>query len=242
MKFLRYVIFAALLIGGFSIWLAPASLLRRVTNEVSGLDIVNTSGSLWHGRGTIVLQGEGVGTLNWKLKPARLLALELGYDFDFTGRDTSLQGIFTAGIGRLALTGSGLLGNQSINYTLAPYGVTLSGDILVDRVNSVWKRGTMESLDGLLAWGGGSVSWSSAAAPGSATLPALQARMEGAAGNVNGVIAPADGQTPLLQGSLLADGTLQVGMTVLLFRLLGIPWQGSEPDHVIVMEMTEDVF
>lgn len=242
MKFLRYVIVAGLLIGGFSIWLAPASLLRRVTNEVPGLDIVNTSGSLWDGRGMIVLQGEGVGTLNWQLKPTSLLALELGYDFDFTGRDTRLLGTFTAGIGRLGLTGSGMLGNQSINYTLAPYGVTLSGDIQVDHLSSVWRRGTMESLDGLLAWNGGLVSWSPAVAPGSATLPALQARMEGAAGNVNGVIAPVDGQTPLLQGSLLADGTLHVGMTTLLIRLLGIPRQGSEPDHVIVMEMTEDVF
>ena len=242
MKYLRYVIVAALLIGGFSIWLAPASLLRQVTSELPGIDVVNTTGSLWHGRGTIILQGEGVGILNWDLKPARLLALELGYDFDFTGRDTSLRGIFTAGIGRLGLTGNGLLGNQSLNYTLAPYGMTLSGDILVDHINSVWQSGTMESLDGLLAWNGGSVSWSSATAPGSATLPAMQARLEGAAGNLNGVIAPTEGQTPVLQGSLLADGTLQVGMTMLLFRLLGIPWQGSEPDHVIVMEMTEDVF
>jgi Type II secretion system (T2SS), protein N len=240
-KYLRYVIVAGLLIGGFSIWLAPASLLRRVTNEVPGLDIVNTTGSLWHGRGTIVLQGEGVGALNWRLKPARLLALELGYDFSFTGRDTSLQGVFTAGIGRLGLTGNGLLGNQSLNYTLAPYGVTVSGDILVDHVKSVWRRGTMESLDGLLGWNGGPVSWSSAT-PGSANLPGMQARLEGAAGTLNGVIIPANGQTPVIQGSLLADGTLQVGMTMLLFRLLGIPWQGSEPDHVIVMEMTEDVF
>ncbi len=242
MKYLRYVIVAVLLIGGFSIWLAPSSLLRRVTNGVPGLDIVNTTGSLWHGRGTIVLQGEGVGTLNWKLKPARLVALELGYDFDFTGRDANLQGIFTAGIGRLELTASGLLGNQSLNYTLAPYGVTISGDIQVDHVNSVWRRGSMESLDGLMAWKGGSVSWSSGGVPGNTTLPPLQARLEGAGGNLNGVVIPTDGQTPVLQGSLLADGTLQVGMTMLLIRLLGIPWQGSEPDHVIVMEMTEDVF
>jgi len=241
-KFVRYVIVAVLLIGGFSIWLAPASLLRRVTNEVPGLDIVHTTGSLWHGRGTIVLQGEGVGTLDWKLVPARFLALELGYNFDFAGRDTNLQGTFTAGIGRLGLSGRGLLGNRSLNYTLAPYGVTMSGDVLVDHVNSVWTRGRMESLGGLLVWNGGPVSWSSAAVPGSATLPSLQARFEGAAGTLNGVIVPNDGQTPLLQGSLLPDGSLQIGMTMLLIRLLGIPWQGSEPDHVIVMEMTEDVF
>ncbi len=242
MKTLRYVIVAGLLISGFIVWLAPASLLRRVTNEVPGLDIVNTTGSLWHGQGTIVLQGEGVGALNWRLNPVRLLALELGYEFDFTGRDTNLRGTFTAGVGRLEMSGTGLLGNQSLNYTLAPYGVTLSGDIQVDRFNSIWRRGSMESLDGLLGWNGGPVSWSTASGPGSATLPAMQTRLEGAAGTLNGVIAPTDGQTPVVQGSLLADGTLQVGMTMLLMRLLGIPWQGSEPDHVIVMEMTEDVF
>lgn len=240
MKYLRHAVIALLLIIGFSISLAPASLLRRVTNDVPGLDVVNTTGTLWHGQGTIVLQGEGVGTLNWKLLPARFLALEFGFDFDFTGRDTNLQGTFSAGIGRLGMTASGSLGNQSLNYTLAPYGVTMSGDVLVDHVNSTWMRGTMESLDGLLAWNGGPVSWSSD--PGTATLPALQARLEGAAGNLNGVIIPTDGQTPLLQGSLLADGSLQVGMTRLLVRQLGIPWQGSEADHVIVMEMTEDVF
>ncbi len=242
MKYLRYLIVAVVLVSAFSIWLAPASLLRRVTNEVPGLDIVNTSGSLWHGRGTIVLQGEGVGTLGWKLVPVRLLELELGYNYDFTGRDTNLQGNFTAGIGRLSLAGHGSLGNQSLNYTLSPYGVTMNGDVLVDHVNSIWARGRMESLDGLLAWNGGPVSWSSAAEPGTATLPPLQARFEGAEGNLNGIIVPIDGQTPLLQGSLQPDGNLQIGMTMLLIRMLGIPWQGSEPDHVIVMEMTEDVF
>ena len=253
MKLLRYLLFAAALAIGFSIWLAPAGLLRWVLGDVPNMDIVNTGGSLWHGRGTLVVQGEGLGTVDWKLVPVRLLSGELGFSYDFSGRDTRLHGTLGLGVGQLGLAAGGLIGSQSLNYTLAPYGITVAGgsaaeasgadgDVLVDQFTATWSAGRIHTLDGLMAWGGGSVSWNGGPQSGSARLPPLQARFEAIDGAVHGILAPTEGQIPLMQGNLQPDGLMTIGMTRLLTRLLGMPWSGSDPDHAIVMEMTEDVF
>jgi general secretion pathway protein N len=238
----RRLILVGLLITGFIVWLAPASLLRRVVNDIPGVDIVSPQGSLWNGSGSLVIQGEYVGTTRWQLRPLRLFALELAFDTQFSGRDAQLSGMFTASPRGLGADMAGTLGIQALNYTLAQWGVTVAAPVTVESVKAEWKNYQLKELDGKLVWPGGNVDWPAANGNGHASMPPLSGVVSDQNGSLFGLVVPVNEQIPLIQAELTPDGTFTLKISKLLTRLTGNPWPGSDPDHAIVIEMVDDLF
>ena len=56
-------------------------------------------------------------------------------------------------------------------------------------------------------------------------------------------MAFADGvSTSLLHAELKPDGFAKISVTKYLTKLAGNPWPGGDPDHVVVLEVEEQVF
>jgi len=46
-------------------------------------------------------------------------------------------------------------------------------------------------------------------------------------------------EAPLLHIRLGPDGWLDIGVTKMLTKMAGFPWPGNEPDHAIVIDVSE---
>ncbi|MBM4203228.1 MAG: type II secretion system protein N [Gammaproteobacteria bacterium] len=238
----RYISAGVLLALLFSIIMAPASLLRRVTSDVPGLELIGMAGTVWSGSGGVVVQGEKVGQATWAFRPLGLLSLELTWDVQFTGRDAELNGGIGISPGAFRVNASGVLGEDALNYSLQQWDLHVAGAVSVESIDAVWKAQQLTSLEGRLSWPGGPISWFMDGQTATATLPAMTGQLAQSAGAVSGLIVPDEGQTPVAQIGLSADGMFTLKISKLMTILLGRPWPGSDPDHAIVIEMVDRVF
>jgi len=238
----RYIAAGVVLFLVFCIAMAPAGLLRHATSDVPGLELIGTAGTVWSGRGGLVVQGEKVGEASWSFKPLELLSLQLGWDVQFTGRDAELTGAIGFSPGTFRANASGVIGEEALNYSLKQWDVQVAGAVSVQSIDAVWQAQQLTGLDGRLFWPGGPVSWFMDGHNAAATLPAMTGQLGQSAGALSGLILPDQGQTPVAQIELSPDGTFSLKISKLLTRLLGKPWPGSDPDHVIVIEMVDKVF
>ncbi|MEZ5597289.1 MAG: type II secretion system protein N [Pseudomonadales bacterium] len=241
---MRYAIVLLLFFLGFAVAYAPASLLRRYTNDVPGLDIVDPAGTLWSGSGTILTNGRPLGTANWRVRPLSLLKFHLTYDARlFNSEGSELEVTLDTGLERLNLNVTGSIDTVTLNRVLQNWQLSIAGELSVQHVKSSWRNRELDSLDGELDWAGGQVTFNDPNGTGQATLPALTAALsDDGEGGISALLVTADGQTPLVQGRLQRKGQLSINITKLMTRLVGTPWRGDEPDHAIVISLEETVF
>ncbi|MCP5181020.1 MAG: type II secretion system protein N [Pseudomonadales bacterium] len=240
---MRYAIVLLLFFLGFAVAYAPASLLRRYTNDVPGLDIVDPAGTLWSGNGTLVADGRVLGRATWRIRPLAALKLHGVYDVRvFNDNGSLLEGSIDIGFQGLTLDAAGTVDTQTLNQVLQTWQLSLSGDLDVKHVVSRWRDGRLDSLDGELGWAGGQALFNNPGGPGQATLPMLTAVLTGdGQGGLSAILVSEGEQTPLVQARLAADGMLKVDITKRMTRLLGTPWRGDEPDHAVVISLEETV-
>jgi hypothetical protein len=238
----RYIAAGVLLVLLFCIVLAPASLLRYATANVPGLNLIATSGTVWSGSGGVVVQGEKVGEASWSFQLPSILAMELRWRVEFSGRDAALAGEIGVNPGTFRANASGSLGEEALNYTLQPWGILITEAVSVETISVVWEDRELTTVDGKLYWPGGAVSWIMDGQLTNAALPAMNGQVGQSSGRLTGLLTPEQGQIPVVQIVLAPDGTFTVKISKLLTRLLGRPWPGSEPDHAIVIEMVDKVF
>lgn len=237
---IRGIVIVVLLSFALLVWKAPAALLRNAFNEVQGVDLVDTSGTLWTGQGRLLVDQGPLGRLTWQIEPGALLGLQLAYQVRLSSEDIDLQGTLQGAPGGFGADLQGLITNAALNRFAGSYDMTLAGDVRVEalRLNAGYDR-RLETLRGTLRWQGGPVTYPEAGGMQRAALPPLFAELADDAGHAVARVFAEGGTTPLLHVRTLDGGYYRLGVTKLLTRLVGRPWRGSDPDHQIVLELEE---
>ena len=240
---IRTLLVGLLLFLGFAVAFAPATLVRNLVPADAGIELLDTSGTLWNGSGSLYLGGQGAGRISWSFRPVTLASASLGYHVRLEGPDHRFEGRVGVGFGSASVALGGNAAAAFANRWLAPYDIAISGDLGFDQVTAeVPHRLSAQqpgAADGSVSWAGGAVRYRLSGQHHAGELPALVAHLgEG----LEAVIYPAGGQTPLLRAAVLPDGFVRIGVTQMLTRLLGNPWPGSHADHEVVLEVEEQLF
>ncbi len=239
---IRAALLILLLVVAFGVWKAPAGVLRQAVEQVQGMDLIDTRGTLWNGSGTILIDQAPLGTLDWQIQPKELLTLTLAYDIRLASQDVDLTGELNGTATGFATSLSGFITNAAVNRLLSTYQITMTGDVQVESLDlSASYERRVEHLDGTLRWQGGDIQYPETNSLQLAVLPPLIAILKSQNGEATATVLPEDSSTPLLQARLLDNGRYRIGITKLLTKLAGRPWRGSDPDHAIVLELEEQL-
>jgi hypothetical protein len=244
----RTILLGILLFLGFAVAFMPAGLVRIAFDQIPGATLTHPAGTIWHGQGQILLYETPLGTLAWDLHPATLLSGALSYDLVLqdTGEGTRggaghhIAGSAQVGFNRsFALQASGRVSAELVNRFLAPYDMIISGDLNLTDAVLTGSEGRPETANGQVTWGGGQVRYILSGRSLASNLPPLVAYL---GDGPEATVFAQDGQTPLIKAELLDNGFAKIGITRLLTKMLDNPWPGSAPDHVVVLEVEEQVF
>jgi hypothetical protein len=228
------VLFLAVLVAR-----APAGLITHVLPDNAPLKLAELRGTLWHGNATLGHADGRLGRLDWRLQPAALLGIRLGYDLSLTGPAMDLGGTLRTGLDSAVATISGEVQAAPINDWLRIYNMRLSGHFTAEAIEVTIDARKLVASEGRLRWTGGPVTYVLSGKVFNTTLPPLFADL----GPGPEAIAYAEGEpTPLLVAALKPDGFATVGVTKRLTEILGNPWPGGDPGYKVVLEVEEQVF
>jgi hypothetical protein len=235
----RAFILGSVLFLGILVVRAPAGLLPRLIPAEAPVALLSTSGTLWQGRGILLVEGATIGDLHWSFRPVTLLTGEIAYDVALSGEHIDLGGRAATGLRNTSAAASGTIGAPFVNRWLAPYDIRLDGLFRVDDIRVTMSGQRVNGIAGKLEWNGGPVTYYLSGKLFNSTLPPMRAEL----GPGPEAIAFAEGDsTPLLMAELQSNGFAKIGVTKYLTKLLGNPWPGGDPDHAVVLEVEEQVF
>lgn len=236
----KIVLIGILAFVAFAIMLAPAGLVSRALREIPGAGLISTSGTLWHGRGELMVGGHDIGNLSWQIRPGAVIRGKLAYDLVLGSAEDQLSGHAELGLRRtFSVIASGIVSANLVNKFLAPYDMMISGDLRLGDAGMMVTDGVPDGASGTVTWNGGHVRYVLAGQAWASDLPPLVARL--GAGPV-ATVFETDRDTPLMKVELLENGFARVGISKRLTRLVDNPWPGSDPDDAFVLEVEQQVF
>lgn len=225
----------------FAVALAPAGLLRRATDALPGLDLAQPTGTVWHGAGQLIVDGQLIGNLAWVFQPLSILRLAPGYEFELEGDALRLTGVINVSTGGTQLSLAGRIEANLFNRYLNAYDLTIPGELSISALSAVLTDGRISYMEGEARWSGGEVRYVLSGRLGASQLPPLVAYVT-TDEFPTADIFPDGGQTPLLHVQILDTGFVKIGVTKSLTKMLNNPWPGGDPDHAVVLEVEEKVF
>ncbi len=216
--------------------------------------LVNARGTLWDGSGQLLVNRRPVGNLSWQVQTARLLGLEAAVDWQLNDEQFSARG--TASAHREGFDLRNVQGSFSARFLdriLSAYDISPSGTLNIEQLDITdlvlndrmdWPGSV--TCSGRLSWTGGPVRYRLSGQTFDIELPQLLGIVTTSDRSANPgwpelEVTDADTGNLLLTGRLTPKGTAAIGITRGLTRLTGQPWPGSEPDHVVVLEVEEQL-
>ncbi len=217
----------------------PAGVIHWFVPETSPVKLLQPEGTVWNGRGELLVEGRSIGFLDWSLRPVTFLQGRIGYDLTLAGAGTDLNASLEAGLTTREGIISGTVASTFVNRWLAPYYIELAGTFVVEDVRLSLAGRYLDELAGRLTWDGGPIRYRLSGNVHDSALPPMTADL----GPGPVAVAYASGEsTPLLHVALAENGFARIGVTKYLTTMLGQPWPGGDPDHAVVLEVEEQVF
>ncbi len=239
----RTILVGVLLFLVFAVAFAPASLMRRMVPAGSGIDLLDTRGTLWHGSGDVYFAGQPAGRLSWRFAAARVLRGRLAYRVALRGSDDRLNGQVELASGHAEAALAGHTGAAFANRWLMPYDIAISGQLELQdaqvQVPYDFGRAGGGASSGALTWSGGPIHYRLGGRAYSGNLPPLVAYL---GKGLEAVVFPQGGQTPLMHVAILKNGFIRIGVTQLFTDMAGNPWPGSHADHDVVLQVEQQLF
>ena len=238
-----YALVGILALAGCIIYMAPATLLTVALGEDGPARITQVQGRIWDGNAAVAYQGHALGSLSWKFVPARLLRGQADFDWHLADTGHTLSGRVSLGFSGLHCDGSGAVREAALRRILSPYWIETAGDIGIESVRADATYGLhLEGLAGALSWGGGEVRYRLAGEHHRMVLPPLAGVIESVNASPTLTVFAQGIEAPLLHVRLGADGWLTIGVTKKMTKMAGFPWPGKDPDHEIVIDVSERLF
>ena len=224
----------------FLVIFLPASSIRFVTNAIPAIDFSTTEGSIWNGSGQLRVTKLYAGSLSWSVDPVQLVFGKLAIEWVLEDQTHTFGGAATIRLGSMAFSFDGLIEAATINRVLAPYNMNLNGALHLRSIKAtINKREGPIRILGHMRWDGGTVQYHMSNQRFQRELPALLGELQMVEGIPSMTVRSETDDTPLIRARLDDDGWVHIGITKRFTRLIGQPWQGSEPDPAIVMEVSE---
>lgn len=221
-------------------YMAPAALLPAVLGDEGPIRLTQARGRVWDGTATVGYQGHALGSLAWQFDAAALLRGETKVNWRLASTGHKLSGSARIGFTGLQCTAAGTVLGETIRRILAPYWIETAGDIGIERISAAVTYGPhLENLAGELSWNGGEVRYRLAGEYSSMVLPPLTGVLEAVDAEPTLLVFAQGVEPPILHVRLGADGWLTIGVTKKLTKMAGFPWPGDEPDHAIVIDVSE---
>ncbi len=224
----------------FCLIFAPAQLLAPAVERIPGAKLIGVNGTIWAGSGRLLVQGRDIGLLTWALRPTSLLNLFPEVDWTVSGEHLQLSGKLNLGTSRMVISMSGSVAATAINPWLAVYELSLSGDFNLRDLYLHITDGWPDDTRGTLNWSGGRLRYVLSQHSKDTQLPPLEARI-GYEDGPRATVFEQDRTRPLLEATLLDNGFVRIGITMLLTRLLNEPWPGGGPDDKVVLAVEEKI-
>lgn len=243
MSRLVYVVIALITFVLCLALLAPASIVKNAVERVDGLTLSELSGTLWSGSGTLNVQGQPLGALTYRFKPLDLLLLRATYEAHLSSPTLDLNALASASLRAATVEASGHVDAAALRALLSDYDMDIGGAFDSDGVHVVraWDA-AVPNVDGELRWTGAPVTYRLGNVTHQVRLPALAGFIDSSAGAPEMTAYEVDHDTPLMLARVGADGWVTIGITKRFTQLLGQPWQGSDADHAVVLEVQEKLF
>lgn len=200
--FLMFFLFALVLT-------TPVHVLWHQFGDDSGSDVkVNAlAGNLWAGQADVV-HGPHRYLIDWSFRPAYLLRGALSYDLTVGGSKANLEGQVVRSLLRWqVLNVDGFVDLATLNPTLAPQRVSLSGHLWINNLSLGWSPGSGRLVaDGDLDWRNGQSRFVWLGRPQEVRLPLIQANVRtDSAGLVQAKVTDASVDRPLADLELDAE-------------------------------------
>lgn len=217
------------------VWQMPASVLsQRISTATHGaISWHDTTGSLWHGRTGLRLQGSDAGQLEWQWRPSQLLRLRLAVDWQWRAGNGLLVGrarLSPLSKGVEQVTGTlpaswlgGLLGKPG----------AISGELRFDRLGLLAGSTQWRAAGGSVHWQGGPLQLAFLAAGRPLQVPplVLQTRLQD--NKLHWQLQDQQGGQ-MMTVALARDGWGQIKATQRLLQLSGSPATANNPDTVVL--------
>ena len=163
--------------------MTPASLVYNtfqasITDALPGLSIKKVEGSIWKGKSNIKFQQLPSINVAWEVAPLHLLTLTV--KSSVTAEGLGLYGKFDIAItpkGISIINLNGIIQNLHLNKITIPYGLDLSGEINLIKINLSFDKKWLKEADGKLTWGGGIVHIQTPEKIHTVNLPALHGQI-----------------------------------------------------------------
>ena len=224
----------------FLVIFLPASSIRFVTNAIPAIDFSTTEGSIWNGSGQLRVTKLYAGSLSWSVDPVQLVFGKLAIEWVLEDQTHTFGGAATIRLGSMAFSFDGLIEAATINRVLAPYNMNLNGALHLRSIKATINKSEGPiRIQGHMRWDGGTVQYHMSNQRFQRELPALLGELQMVEGIPSMTVRSETDDTPLIRARLDDDGWVHIGITKRFTRLIGQPWQGSEPDPAIVMEVSE---
>ena len=235
-----YALVGVLALLGFVVYSAPATLLAAVLGDIGAARLTQVQGSIWDGAAAAEYGGQSLGALTWRFDASGLAKGQAVFDWQLADTGHALSGSARLGLAGMHCQATGTVRGAAMRRILARYWIEAEGDIGILRIGADLTYDLHpKNMVGELSWNGGEVRYRLAGEHHQMVLPPLTGVLETdnaePALTVFGEGVPA----PLLHVRLGADGWLDIGVTKMLTQMAGFPWPGNEPDHAIVIDVSE---
>lgn len=239
----RYALVGILALVACIVYMAPATLLAMILGDEGPIGLTQVRGSIWDGAAALEHQGQSLGSLSWQFDAGGLAGGEANFDWWLESPGHTLSGGARLGLAGLRCSAAGTVSGTTMRRILAPYWIETAGDIGIERINTdITYDLHLQTMAGELSWSGGEVRYRLAGEHYQMVLPPLSGMLETVDAEPTLTVFGRDVDAPLLFIRLGADGWLNIGVTKKLTIMAGFPWPGNEPDHAIVIDVSERLF
>lgn len=235
-----YALIGILALAGCIVYMAPAALLAAALGEDGPARLAQTRGTIWNGVAAVEYHDQPLGSLSWQFDAGGLARAEAKFDWRLAATGHDLSGTARLGLDGLHCNAAGLVRGTFLRRILAPYWIEAGGDIGIDSITAHLAHDLRpRNLVGELSWEGGEVRYRLAGEHHRMVLPPLSGMLETVGAEPALTVLGAGIEAPLLHIRLGPDGWLDIGVTKMLTKMAGFPWPGNEPDHAIVIDVSE---
>ena len=225
---------------GFVVYTAPATLLGAALGDKGPARLTQVQGSIWDGAAAAEYEGQSLGALTWEFDASSLARGEAVFDWHLSAAGHALSGSASLGFAGLHCDAGGTVHGATMRRILAPYWIEAEGDIGIEGIRAdVAYDLHPRNVAGELSWHGGEVRYRLSGEYYQMVLPPLSGVLEAVDAQPALTVFGEGVSAPLLHIRLGADGWLDIGVTKMLTRMAGFPWPGNEPDHAIVIDVSE---
>ena len=239
----RYALLGILALVACIVYMAPATLLAMALGDQGPTRLTHLRGSIWEGAAALEHEGQPLGSLSWQFDAGGLAHGEANFDWRLAGTSHTLSGLARFGLAGMHCSAAGTVSGATMRRILAPYWIETTGDVGIEHIGAdVTYDLHLQATVGELSWSGGEVRYRLAGEHYRMVLPPLAGMLETVDAEPTLTVFAQGVDAPLLHIRLDAGGWLNIGVTKKLTKMAGFPWPGNEPDHAIVIDVSERLF